>query len=670
MAQYPPAKRRRVSPPDSNASASEPDSTFDQFTRNAAKWNLEQDYEQRPRKVKSKESTRLPIKTADGWVEQDVPEEAEEQQSDSFLSSDDDELPDAEEGIEEGAPPKASQRQQILEAKEELARFAGLINENPEEHVGSLRAMAQLASSPNVTVRKLALAARGQVYKDIIPSYRIRPRSEDDSKEKISREVRKLRNYEQSMVKAYQNYIQDLEKLSRTSSPSTNDEPSGLASVAISCACNLLLAVPHFNFRGDLVKTIVAKISKNRRDEDFNRCIQTLQTLFENDDDGHASADAVSQITRMAKAKDYRIREEVLNTFLHLRLLSEFSAKGSQHSINRDGSAPTNHRGKKPKEKREFRTKKERKMMRENKAIEKEMREADAAVGHEEQDKMQAEMLKMAFATYFRILKAQTSHLMGAVLEGLAKYSHLINQDFFGDILEALKDLINTRTTSEEANQEDGEENSPRDATRESLLCTITAFALLQGQDASSAANTLHLDLNFFITHLYRTLYPVCMNADIELSSSSPPLPDPSATTPTANAKGHAKVNIQTTTVLLLRSLSSTLLPAAALRAIPPTRIAAFTKALMTASLQLPEKSCITMLSLLQQVAKIHGRKVKALWFTEERRGDGVFEPLREEYEGSNPFASTIWEGEILKAHYCPKIRESMKELHKAILDA
>lgn len=666
MAQYSPAKRRRISPPGSDASASELDSTFDQFTRNVAKWDLEQDYEQRPRKVKSRESTRLPIKTANGWIKQHVPEEVEEDQLDSFPASDEDELPDAEEGIEEEEQPKVSQRQQILEAKEELARLAGLINENPEENVGSLRAMAQLAGSPNIPIRKLALAAQGQVYKDIIPSYRIRPRGEDESKEKISKEVRKLRNYEQSMVKAYQNYIKELEKISRTLATNGNGEPSGLASVAISCACNLLLAVPHFNFRGDLVKIVVSKIGGSSLDEDFNKCVQTLQELFENDDDGHSSTDAVSQITKMAKAKDYRIREEVLNTFLHLRLLSEFSAKGSQHSIDRDGSALGNRKGKRPKEKRQFRTKNERKMMRENKAIEKEMREADAAVGHEERDKMQAEMLKMVFATYFRVLKAQTSHLMGAVLEGLAKYSHLINQDFFGDILEALKDLINVRTVSEGDDLEDGADSPPRDATRESLLCTITAFALLQGQDASSAANTLHLDLNFFITHLYRTLYPVCMNADIEFNSNSQHLPDPSTT----NTKATAKVNIQTTTVLLLRSLSSTLLPAAALRAIPPTRIAAFTKALMTASLQLPEKSCVAMLELLQQVAKVHGRKVKALWFTEERRGDGVFEPLREEVEGCNPFASTIWEGELLRVHYAPGVRRGVKGINKTILDA
>ena len=88
----------------------------------------------------------------------------------------------------------------------------------------------------------------------------------------------------------------------------------------------------------------------------------------------------------------------------------------------------------------------------------------------------------------------------------------------------------------------------------------------------------------------------------------------------------------------------------------------------MTAALQLPEKSCVAVLSLLQQVAKIHGRKVKALWYTEERRGDGVFDPLREEYEGSNPFATTIWEGELLRLHYSPKVRDAVKEINKAIL--
>src|ERR1700709_2721170 len=114
---------------------------------------------------------------------------------------------------------------------------------------------------------------------------------------------------------------------------------------------------------------------------------------------------------------------------------------------------------------------------------------------------MQSETLKLVFATSFRVVKARPPHLMGAVLEGLAKYSHLINQDFFGDILEALKDLINEAEASLELDEEDGERAvdlaTQRNATRESLLCIITAFALLQGQqDVAKSANSLHLDLN------------------------------------------------------------------------------------------------------------------------------------------------------------------------------
>ena len=661
MAQYPPPKRRKISLSSSDASLPGTDLSFNtQLKPPAAKWHFEQDYERRPRKLKSKESTKLPIKTVDGWVAQGTDEEPEEKDSDSFLD-------DTEgESEEQDRRPKLTSQEQVLEAKEELARLAGLVNENPEEHVRSVRAMAQIAASNNATVRKLAIAAQCVVYKDIIPSYRIRPLSGEAVAEKISKEVRKLRNFEQSLVNGYQGYVKDLEQLSKGNKSTSDEESNGLTSVAISCACNLLLVAPHFNFRGDLIRILVGKLSSNRKDADYEKCIQTLQSLFDDDDDGHASFDAVSSITKMLRAKTYKVEEDVLNTFLHLRLLSEFSAKGSHNSIDQQGSHTERRKGKMTKERREFKTKRERKLARENKAIEKEMREADAAVAHEERDQMQAEMLKLVFATYFRILKAKTPHLMGAVLEGLAKYSHLINQDFFGDILEALKDLINTD------GERDASDDALRNATRESLLCIITAFALLQGQDASAAALSLHLDLDFFITHLYQTLYPAAMNPDVELGSKSLHLPDPHgisfSSIPPSQAK--PKVNIQTSTVLLLRSLTSVLLPPTAPRTVPPVRVAAVTKQHMTASLQLPEKSCLAMVSLLQQVAKVHGHKIAGLWNSEERRGDGMFDALSGSVDASNVFAGTVWEGELLRLHFSPKVRDGVAVLERGIGDA
>jgi nucleolar complex protein 3 len=663
MSRYPLSKRRKLSPPDPGEEA-----VNGHHTHNAAKWDDEQEYERRYRKVKTNGDGRLPIKTSEGWIAQETPVEVTAEVGDGFLGSgDDDEDEENLDGQEDEAP-RVSARQLILEAKEELARLAALVNEDPEEHMASLRSLTQFAASKNGTIKKLALATQCAVYKDIIPGYRIRPAAEDELVTKLSKEVRKLRNYEQALVGGYQAYVRELEKCARGPKDQTWADASGLASVALSCAGQLLLAVPHFNFRGDLVRILVTKLSTKRIDEDYKKCLLLLEELFRNDDDGHPSLDAVTQLTRLIKAKNYNVHESVLNTFLHLRLLTEFTSKGSHHGIdkNRDDEQPNLKVSKKH---REFLTKRQRKERKERKVVEKEMKEADAVVSYEERDKMQSDMLKMVFITYFRILKAKPPHLMGGVLEGLARYADRINQDFFGDILEALKDLILSADAELDDDEDDTEkeEDGTRNVTRESLLCVVTAFALLQGQDASKSAGSLHLDLSFFITHLYRTLYPVALNADIELGPKSMHLPDPHEDSERPAIKN--KVNAQTTTVLLIRCLSSVLLPPLAVRAVPPIRIAAFTKQLLTASLHLPQKSCQAMLSLLAATTKTHGRKVAGLWNTEERRGDGVFDALRGEVEGSNPFASTAWEGEILRLHWCPKVRETVGVIDKNVLD-
>jgi len=681
MVGIPARKRRRLTPIETDGSGSSPStleqSSFparvDAFVANASRWNLEQDYETRPRKSKKKdkENTRLPIKTAEGTVEPLILPDVKEEEEDSWLGSADEQEPDAQESVKvEVEEPKISSKQQILEAKEELARIASLINEDPEEHVGGFRTLAQIAQSTNITVKKLALATQLAVYKDVVPGYRIRPLGELDLTEKVSKEVRRLRTFEQGLVSSYQSYVKELAKHAKSSRGDVSEAVASLATVAINCACTLLLAVLHFNFRGDLIKILVTKLSGKRIDKDFVKCRETLETLFRTDEDGTPSLDTVTTLTRMIKAREYRVEESVLNTFLHLRLLSEFSSKGSQNQI--DKAAPDDAvNGKKPKFKKEFRTKKQRKQLKERKVIEKEFKEADAIVSHEERDRMQAETLKLVFVTYFRILKARVPWLLGAVLEGLAKYAHLINQDFFGDLLEALKDLTIYAAASFDDTEEDDisrEEiqTNTRDATRESLLCIITAFALLEGQDAHKAAASLSLDLSFFTAHLYRSLHSLALKPDLELSARSLRLSDPHSTGPSPLPS--PKINIQTTPALLLRALTSILLPPLATHSVPPVRIAAFSQQLLMSSLHLPEKSALAVMGLMGKVVKTHGRKIAGMWNTEERKGDGDFDALREEVEGSNPFAGTVWEGELLKLHFCPGIRAGYEGVEKGVL--
>lgn len=194
-----------------------------------------------------------------------------------------------------------------------------------------------------------------------------------------------------------------------------------VAQVAVTCACRLLEHVPHFNFRGELLKIVVQVLSMRTAaavggaDGTFDRCRQTLEEVFRTDEDGKVSFDAVQTITRMLKAKRYRVHESVLNTFLSLRLLSELDVKASTDTAENGGKR------KAKKKDREFRTKRARKLDKETRAVEKEMKEAEATVSHEERERIQSDTLKLVFVTYFKILKERPPGLMAATLEGLAK---------------------------------------------------------------------------------------------------------------------------------------------------------------------------------------------------------------------------------------------------------
>jgi nucleolar complex protein 3 len=651
------------------------------YFKSAASWNLEQDYESRPRKGSSKhaDGRRLPRKTFDGRIEpfQDPRDEVSDESDAELLNGSGVGLgADMEEPEDVLEGPVVPDSEQIRQAQEELARIASSLLESPEDNTAAFKALAVFSHSRIVTVRKLALLTQLTIYKDVIPGYRIRPVSQDQAGELLSKEVRRVQSYEQALVAGYQSYIKDLATVaqSRPQLGDTNHTQGSIVDVAISCTCNLLTAVPHFNFRRELIRVLVRKLSSRKVDSAFEQCVHAFETLFEEDDSGAASQEAVSLLVRMMKVREWQIDESVLNLFLHLSLLSQYSGRAS-----RDGAEVRQESGG-LKQRKEFRTKRERKALKEQKSLAKAMNEADALVSHEERERIQSEVLKMVFATYFRILKSRVPHLLGAVQEGLVKYAHRINQDFFGDLLEALKDLMRLRDGGVdgqgEQSTEDGKGEATRaendagiavlaehNLTRAALLNTVTAFALLAGQDAHNARAGLHLDLSYFVTHLFSGLLELSMCPDLERSARL-------ARRSGAKADRSNTVNHHTTTVLLVRCLTFILLPPWNIRSVPPLRLAAFTKQLATAAIQMPEKSCQAVLALIHDVLHTHAAKVLGLWNTEERKADGTYNPQSASVEGSNPLASTIWEGELLRKHYCPQVRERVRLLEKKVSSA
>jgi len=200
----------------------------------AAHWDLEQSYENQPRsgnkkrKTKEKpERTRLPIKTATGIVQvPNLPSATTIDEDTESVSDDDEEDEGEKDGIdpsETSLPPAAPAtvakplplRKRVIIAKEKLANIATLINEDPEENVGLLKGLKEVYDDAAVQIKMLAIGTMLSVYKDLVPGYRIRALSEEEMKAKVTKEVRKVRGFEQALVSGYSGFVKMLGGLAR-----------------------------------------------------------------------------------------------------------------------------------------------------------------------------------------------------------------------------------------------------------------------------------------------------------------------------------------------------------------------------------------------------------------------------------------------------------------------
>ncbi|CAO0803767.1 unnamed protein product [Mucor circinelloides] len=535
----------------------------------------EMDYEMKPRKVASEWTrkdyhTKLPIKLASGKIHQldenqDSEDEVEEEEEETPTAA---AIPAAEEEQEEEKQeeqPKLSKKEYLIKKKEELALIAGNLQGDPEEYVSQLKTLRTIYRDDNVTVKKLALLTQLAVYKDIIPGYRIRPLTALEEETQVSREVKKMREYEKALLSNYEMYLKDLNVLL---SKKKTEEDASLAFVATRCLCELLIAKTHFNFRLEIMVAVVTRMSTIKWNEAAQLCSEALVTVFENDESGRSSLDAVKMIIRMVKSKGFAINENAINVFLHLRLKDEMA-----HNYAKDNNEE--QVGKKRKNNNKpFLTKKARKTLKETREIEKEFQEAEAVVSKEEKEKNHTETLKLIFTFYFRILKKQTSSpLLPAVLEGLSRFAHLISVDFFDDLLNALKEVMHSFEDSNDISRTSS-------GTRKRLLCIITAFQLLSGQ-----GEAFNYDLKDFYTEIYNILFKASYHTKIEDKPES---------------------QKETESEMLIKGLELMFLKK---RQIPVNRLAAFTKRFTLVALNMPNKTVLQCLALVDRLVQVSSKK-------------------------------------------------------------
>lgn len=277
------------------------------------------------------------------------------------------------------------------------------------------------------------------------------------------------------------------------------------------------------------------------------------------------------------------------------------------------------------------------------------MREAEAVVDSETRERLQGDILKLVFTTYFRMLQTRNRLTIGASLEGLAKFAHLINVDFFGDLLEVLKELLASVT-----------DQGDLLSTREALLCIVTAFSLLSGQ--GSTKETVSLDLSAFTSKLYSILLTIALNANIELSTRNKQAVQHGSTELSASLK----VNVSTEAEMLLRALDAVFFQQ---RAQGHAKLAAFVKRLSTSALNFPEKSCGTSMELVRRLVTRY-TKLISLYSTEESAGDGRYDGETDNFELSNHAATSNFELALYRKHYSPRVVNFSEVLLQSLQEA
>lgn len=553
----------------------------------------------------------LPIKDKSGII----PQTREKPVIDSNQDEEDQEEMESEEETIEKPIKELTLEEHLIERKKKLqerkmhiAALASAILSDPESNIKKLKELRSMLMEQDpdvaVTVRKLVIVSLMELFKDITPSYKIRPLTEAEKSTKIRKETQKLREFEEGLVSQYKFYLENLEQMIKDwkqrklkkSNVVSLKAYKGLAEVAVKSLCELLVALPHFNFHNNIIVLIVPLMNDMSK-LISEMCCEAVKKLFKQDKLGQASLGVIKVISGYVKGRNYEVRPEMLKTFLCLRI-KEIEVKKDTEDINKPKKFMTF------KEKRKTLSRMQRKWKKAEEKLERELREAEASESTEKKLKLHTETLNIVFVTYFRILKkAQRSPLLPAVLEGLAKFAHLINVEFFDDLLVVLHSLIESGDLS----------------YQESLHCVQTAFHILSGQ-----GDVLNIDPMKFYTHLYKTLFKLHAGATNE----------------------GVETVLQCLDVMLTKRRKQ----------VSQQRALAFIKRLCTLALHVLPNSSIGILATNRIL--MHTFPKTDLLLDNESQGSGVFLPELDEPEYCNAQNTALWELHALRRHYHPIVQK------------
>ncbi|KAJ5078958.1 nucleolar complex protein [Anaeramoeba ignava] len=569
---------------------------------------------------------------------------------------------------------------QILKEKKELiAQMSSIITEDPEKSVELLNQIFKYCKDKFYSIRKYAIISLVAIYIDIIPGYTIRELSEQEKNQKLSKEVFQLRKFEEKLLQNYHKFIQYLidilkqeqKRINRkkrkkdyfsNEETKNNDykingeiitsekEENQLVLISLKSLNSLLKAKPYFNFNNEISKSLVSYIDDSREDIS-NECFGSIIEVIKHDKSRDISLVIIKEIAKIIKQRNYKSNPKLVQVFLHISIdpdviLKQKKMEEEEEQRNLSEKLKRKLERKKSKMKQRMTQKQKLKKI-ENDKIEKKLKKTLENQEKERSQRLQIEMLNAIFITYFRVLKrAKHSVLMPFVLEGLSKFSHLINLNFWRYNFNIKRNCEIQEYQFENDYSLHFYSNSNNYKTRKSIIST----------DFKDFYDKLYSRMfQSFITHLL----PISKD-NYEYSNSNNCLVRLEGYVPNLSIYNYNKeINL-----LLVNCIEKLLF---GMKELSNERIAGFIKRLASLLLHQYEGVSLGILILMKDLMMQYPKTQQLL--DSENLSSGVYDPNIKSPEHSNAFSSNLWEFCLLKNHYNPQISSYVQTVSKYIDD-
>uniref|UniRef100_A0A1I8B0F2 NOC3-like protein n=1 Tax=Meloidogyne hapla TaxID=6305 RepID=A0A1I8B0F2_MELHA len=389
----------------------------------------------------------------------------------------------------------------IKEAESKIASTAEQIIADPNENISKFRILLKMAfgedQSPLIRedVQKLAAATLSDVFVNVLPGYKIHTLSEVEKGQKMKKETKRLASFEQLLLQYYVKYLKFCEKTANKLFSTKIDQNNSsispfsaqLGILCGKCLCLLLEKCSHFNYASNILSCL-ARLSLCKCKNLLSSICSSFSTIFSDDCSLQISLNGVKAISKLVEKKKAYVPAQLISTLLFLNI----------KEIDRDGSEAKQLKKEKFK-KKEIPNKKRRKLDKQIGKLENELIEAISSNSFATKLQISTQIMHNVFIIYFKILKRMPqTELLSPVLQGLSKFVHLINIDFYDDLMQHLGRLVEQKQLK----------------VTETLNCIHTASHIF-----TCEGQAIEVDLQKFYKALYNVMPNICFQPEGELQN-------------------------------------------------------------------------------------------------------------------------------------------------------